>query len=69
MWIFEKFIEEIKMESLTSYNRAIEQLNAATQKEVGKFYGEAKEHYEIAIEYFIEALHRKPLNVLLCFQA
>lgn len=52
------------MDSLTSYNLATEELNAGTTKETEKYYDEAKNHYEKAIEYFLGALTRKCSNVL-----
>lgn len=57
------------MDSLACYNLAIEQLNAASHKEVAKRYGEAKESYEKAIEYFIGALHREPAHVFKFFES
>lgn len=51
------------MDSLTYYNLATGELLAASQKEGEKEYGDAKEHYEKGIEYFIGALHCKPVNV------
>lgn len=57
------------MDSLTCYNLAIKELNAASQKEVAKHYGDAKENYEKAIEYFIGALNRKSEKFVLKFSA
>lgn len=51
------------MDSLTSYNLAVHELNAGSEKEVEKQYGDAKVHYEKSIEYYIGALHRKLKNV------
>lgn len=47
------------MDSLTYYNLAVKDLNVGSQKETEKRYGEAKEHYEMAMEYFMGALNRE----------
>lgn len=57
------------MDSLTCYNLAIDQMNTALQKEVAKHYGDAKESYEKAIEYFLGALNRESANVLKFFES
>lgn len=47
------------MASLTYYKRATEELLEASKKEGEKYYGDAREHYEKSIEYFIGALQSK----------